>query len=162
MNETIERDAEVRALHERLMDGWNAGSAADFAAAWTESGSLVGFDGTHLRGRAEIERFHEPLFRTYLRGTRLVGDVQSVRWLAPGVALMHTTGGTIPRGKSRPSRERDSLQTLVAVEEDGQWRLAAFQNTRVRPIGRTFGGTLSWLISDWLWKIMGTKGNATR
>ncbi len=45
------------------------------------------------------------------------------------------------RGKSVPSPERDSIQTLVATKRAGEWRLAAFQNTRVRPIGRNAAGT---------------------
>jgi hypothetical protein len=38
-----------------------------------------------------------------------------VRFLSPDVALMHAVGGTVMRGKSEPSPERDSIQTLVAI-----------------------------------------------
>ena len=56
-------------------------------------------------------------------------------------------------GKSAPSAGRASIQTLVAVERRGQWRIAAFQNTRVRPMGRNTAGALLWLLSDWLWTV---------
>jgi uncharacterized protein (TIGR02246 family) len=128
-------EAAVRALYQQLMEGWNHGSAEAFAAPFAGDGDLIAFDGTHFRGHQEIVPFHQQLFQTHLKGTRLVGQVISVRFLGPDVALMHARGGTIMRGKSDPSPERDSIQTLVAMKCGDQWRLAAFQNTRVRPHG---------------------------
>jgi len=92
------------------MDGWNKGSAQAFSAPFTEDGHLVAFDGTHFKGREEIVTFHQPLFDKWLKKTRLVGEVESVRHLSPDVALMHARGGTIMRGKSRPSPERWTAQ----------------------------------------------------
>jgi uncharacterized protein (TIGR02246 family) len=149
----------VRALYEQLMDGWNQGSAEAFAAPFCEDGDLIGFDGTHLKGRAEIVSFHQPLFDKWLKGTRLVGRVKAVRFLSDKVALIHAVGGTVMRGKAEASPERDSIQTLVAVRRDGDWRLAAFQNTRVRPMGRSPGGTFVWLLSDRLWKTFGPRSS---
>lgn len=146
-------EAAVRALYQQMMDAWNVGSGEAFAAVFTEDGDLIAFDGTHFKGRREIAPFHQRLFDTHLKGTRLVGQVTSVRFLSPDVALMHAVGGTVMRGKSAPSPERDSIQTLVATKRGGEWRLAAFQNTRIRPIGRNVAGTLVWLLSDWLWKV---------
>jgi uncharacterized protein (TIGR02246 family) len=143
---------EVRALYTRAMDGWNIGSGAAFAAPFADACDFVAFDGVRFRGRDELVRAHDPLFKTHLRGTRLVGDVTDVRFVGNDVAVLHAHGGTVPRGKSRPAPERDSIQTLVAVKRDGQWQLIAFQNTRVRPIGRNVLGTLLWLVSDWFWK----------
>lgn len=55
------------------------------------------------------------------------------------------------------SLERDSIQTLVAVKRGDEWRLAAFQNTRVRPMVRNTWTALIWLFTDWLWKVFGSK-----
>ena len=77
-----------------------------------------------------------------------------MRFLSPDVALMHAVGGTVMRGKTDPVPERDSIQTLVAIrQEDGEWRLAAFQNTRLHPIGHGAGVVLIWTLSDLLWKV---------
>jgi hypothetical protein len=57
------------------------------------------------------------------------------------------------RGKSEPSPERDSIQTLVATREDGEWRLAAFQNTRVRTMGPNPIAFVLWALTDLLWKV---------
>jgi uncharacterized protein (TIGR02246 family) len=147
-------EAAIHTLYQRAMDGWNQGSGEDFASAWAEDGHLIGFDGTHLKSREEIARFHDPLLRTHLRGTRLVGAVTDVEFPAPGIAVLHARGGTIIAGSSKPAPERDSIQTLVAVQQGREWRLRSFQNTRVRPIGRTGAGTLIWLFTDWLWRVL--------
>ena len=159
-DESVSTDEmEIRALYERAMDGWNEGSGAAFAAAWAEDGHLIGFDGTHLTGRAAIAQFHEPLFKTYLKGTRLVGTVTDVEFPASDVAVFHARGGTIMADESQPTPERDSIQTMVAVRRFGEWQLLTFQNTRVRPMGSDTAGTLLWLTFDWLWKKL-VKGRA--
>jgi hypothetical protein len=76
-----------------------------------------------------------------------------VRFLAPDVALVIARGGTVARGRTKPAAERDSIQTLVAVRDDGKWRLTSFHNTRVRPIGERRIGAVLWLVNDMLWKL---------
>lgn len=146
-------DAEqVRRLYLAVMDGWNAGDAKAFAAPFADEADFIAFDGSRFHGRDEIVKSHEPLFQKYMKGTRLVGDVIDLRFVAPDVAVMHARGSTIMRGRREPSPERDSLQTMVAVRRDDRWQLVAFQNTRVRPIGKNALGTLLWLATDWCWK----------
>src|ERR671911_3177885 len=147
-------EAAVRALYQQLMDGWNQGSGDAFAAVFTEGGDLVGFDGTHLKGRQEIAPFHQQLFGKWMKGSRLVGQVKDVRLLHPDIAVMHAVGSTVMRGKSEPVPERDSIQTLVATRQEGDdWRLAAFQNTRLHPINNSAITFLIWTLSDLLWKV---------
>ena len=147
-------EAAVRSLYQELMNGWNRGSGEAFAAAFAHDGDLVAFDGTYFKGREEIAPFHQELFDKWLKGTRLVGKVEEVRFLSPEVAVMHAVGSTVMRGKSEPSPERDSIQTLVAVrEKDDEWRLAAFQNTRVRHMGPNPIAFVLWMLTDLLWKV---------
>ncbi len=153
-------EAAVRGLYQQLMDGWNRGSGATFAAVFTEDGDLVAFDGTHFKGHQEIAPFHQQLFDKWMKGARLVGQVKDVRFLSPDVAVMHAVGSTVMPGKTEPSPERDSIQTLVATRQGGEWRLAAFQNTRVRLMGNA-GAFLAWTLSDWLWKVFGLDKKTT-
>ena len=155
-------EAAVRDLYRRLLDGWNEGSGSAFAAPFAEDGDLVAFDGTHFEGREEISAFHQELFDRWMKGTRLVGEVRDVRFLGPDAAVVHAVGGTVMRGKTEPSPERDSIQTLVATREDDGWRLAAFQNTRVRPIVGSARAFLLWTFSDLLWRVFGPKGGPAR
>jgi uncharacterized protein (TIGR02246 family) len=146
-------EAAVRDVYQQFMEAWNRGSGTALAQVFTQDGDLVGFDGTHLKGRRDIAQFHQRLFDRWLKGSRLVGKVIDVRFLAADVALIHAVGGTVLRGRRSPAPERDSIQTLVATRDDeGGWRLAAFQNTRLRLMGsgRAF---LVMTLSDWLWKV---------
>jgi uncharacterized protein (TIGR02246 family) len=111
----------IRGLYEQLMDGWNKGNADAFAAPFTVDADFIAFDGTRFRGRRVIASSHQPLFNSWLKGSRLTGEVTSLRFLTPEVALMHALGGTIMPGKSAPSPERDSIQTLVVVKHDEAW-----------------------------------------
>jgi uncharacterized protein (TIGR02246 family) len=135
---SAENESAIRALYFQMIDGWNKGDGNVFAAPFAEDADLVGFDGTHLKGHQEIASFHQRLFDTFVKGSRLIGKVRSVRFLTPDVAIMHSVGGTIMAGQSDIESERNSVHTLVAKKGDvnSQWRIVAFQNTRAQYIGR--------------------------
>jgi uncharacterized protein (TIGR02246 family) len=146
-------EAEIRALFDDLLADWGRGDGEAYGSRFTGDADYVAFDGTHTRGRREIAASHQELFDKFLQGTQLTGRILSVKFLNYDAALVHATGGTVMREKSRPSPERDSIQTLVAVREGATWRFAAFHNTRVRPIGRSAATFLLWAITDKLWRI---------
>lgn len=129
-------EAAICALLQQLMDGWNKGSGEAFAAPFAEDADFVAFDGSYFKGREDIASFHQVHFDQFLKGTRLVGKVRSVRFLTPEVAIMHAVAGTVMPGQSDIEPERNSTQTLVARKQGGEWRLAAFQNSRAQYLGR--------------------------
>ena len=146
-------EAAIRELFGLLLDDWGRGDGEAYGSRFTEDADYVAFDGTRTRGRREISASHQQLFDKFLKGTRLTGRVLSIKFPSPDVALVHATGGTVMRGKTRPSPERDSIQTLVAVREGAEWRFAAFHNSRVRPIGSNAATFLLWAVTDRLWRI---------
>jgi uncharacterized protein (TIGR02246 family) len=128
-----EDEQAIRGLMSRTYDAWASADARAYAEAFTEDSDYVAFDGTRCRGRAENEALHASLFGTVLKGTRLQGAVESVRFLTREVAVAHATGSVVWPWQKQASRRRLSRQTLVLVKRDGSWRIAAFHNTRVRP-----------------------------
>jgi uncharacterized protein (TIGR02246 family) len=153
-------EAQILALFEDLLGDWGRGDGEAYGSRFTEHADYVAFDGTRTRGRREIATSHQQLFDKWLKGTRLTGRVLSIKFPSPDVAIVHATGGTVMRGKTKPSPERDSIQTLVAVREGTVWRFAAFHNSRVRPIGNDPATFLIWALTDRLWRIFvpGKKG----
>jgi uncharacterized protein (TIGR02246 family) len=134
MNNTNDTDA-VQTLYYALLDAWNRRSAADFAALFTDDGSIVGFDGSMSNSRAEIEAHLSPIFADHPTG-KYIGIVREVRFLNPEAALVRTVAGIIPAGQGDINPAQNSVQSLVAVKQNGQWRIAMYQNTPARFDGR--------------------------
>lgn len=148
-------EAAIRALFQKVIDGWNKGDGEFYAESFDEEADYIAFDGSHTSGRAEIAATHQELFDKWLKGTRLVGEIKNIRFLTAETALVLTTGGTILKGKDKPTTERDSIQTLVAVKENADWKFTAFHNNRIRPIKDQPKRALLWKLTDWLWKVFG-------
>jgi uncharacterized protein (TIGR02246 family) len=90
----------IRGLFRRLLDAWGRGDGSAYGALFTDDADYVAFDGSRTIGRPAIAESHQRLFDTWLRGTRLTGRIEAVRFLGPDVALVHATGGTIFAGKT--------------------------------------------------------------
>ncbi|GAA2213990.1 SgcJ/EcaC family oxidoreductase [Nonomuraea monospora] len=119
--------SDLTELLDSLVEAWNGGDAAAYAAVFTDDADYITFDGTHLRGRAAIESSHRWLFDGPLKGSTMsgVGDAM-IKPLADGAALVIAGGGTAVDGRHRPS-----VVTFTAVRTPEGWRFASFQNTRV-------------------------------
>jgi uncharacterized protein (TIGR02246 family) len=141
-NEAIERrpiphdtaDADeqaVRDLFRQLLDAWGRGDGDAYGALFADDADYVAFDGSNRRGSVVIAAEHQQLFDTWLKGTRLVGQIDGLSFLGPDVALVHASGGTIFPGQKDECGRRPSIQTLVAVRRDDGWRFRAFHNTRI-------------------------------
>ena len=145
-------EAAIRGLFDALLEDWGRGDGDAYGSRFTQDADYVAFDGSRTTGLRNIASSHQRLFDKYLKGTRLTGRIESIRFLGPDIALVHATGGTVMRGKSSPSPERDSIQTLVAVRRGDEWRFAAFHNSRIRPIS-SGGGFVIWALTDKLWRL---------
>ena len=153
-----QRDLEaLHTLQRELFGAWAAGNADAYADLFTEDADYIAFDGANQKGRVAIAEGHRPLFERWLKDSRLVGDTLSIRFLAPEVALLYARGDTVLAGKAVPEPGRKSVQTLVAVKQQGHWRFAAFHNTRLRPIQPGFGGIIAWKLADLSWRVFGPK-----
>lgn len=124
-------EAELHDLFDHLLDAWARGDGQTYGSLFTNEADYIAFDGSNRRGTQAIAAEHQQLFDTWLKGTRLVGTVESIRFLTSDVAVLRTTGGTIFPGQGDERGRRPSIQTLVAVKRAGTWRFEAFHNTRV-------------------------------
>ena len=120
----------IRAIHQRMIDAWNAGDAAAFAAPFTDEANFVAFEGTHLKGRREIASFHQRVFDTVVKGTRLQGEVKFVHFLSAVVAVMHSVVRVTLRGQTEASPSRDSMQLTVVAKRNGERRSEGLMNAR--------------------------------
>lgn len=75
-------EAAVSTLYRQLLDAWNRQSASEYAAPFTDDANVVGYDGSQMNGRAEIESTIAAIFRDH-RTASYIGIVRSVRFLSP-------------------------------------------------------------------------------
>ncbi len=129
-------EAEVRALYRQILDAWNQRNAGDMAALFAEDGNVVGFDGSPLNRRAEIESAMRQIFADHLTAA-YVGKIREVRFLTPEVAILRAVVGMVPPGQADLNPAVNAIQTLVAARHaGGRWRVELFQNTPAQFHGR--------------------------
>jgi uncharacterized protein (TIGR02246 family) len=126
---------DVSDLYCALLDAWNRHDAAAYAGLFTDDGYVVGFDGSEMNGRKEIEQSLSGIFADHETG-RYVAKVRAERVVSDGVGLLAGVAGLVPAGQSDLNPELTAVQTLVAKQEGGSWRILQFQNTPARLHGR--------------------------
>ena len=128
-------EAEVRSLYERLLDAWNKRDAAAYAALFEDGANVVGFDGSQMTGRSEIETTLAQIFAHHQTAS-YVSKVREVRLLTPDVAILRAVVGMVPPGQTDINPAVNAIQSLTAVKRDGRWQIALFQNTPAQFHGR--------------------------
>jgi len=120
----------IKDIITRMIDAWNRGDGAQFAAPFTEGADFIAFEGTHLKGRKQIREFHQRLFDSEFKGTRLEGAPKFVHFLGPAVAVMYAWGTTTLKGQTNASPSRDSMQLFIVTKHEGEWLCDAMLNAR--------------------------------
>ncbi len=128
-------EAEIRALYQQLLGNWNKRQGEAYAALFAEDGNLIGFDGSQVNGRTEIESHLRSIFADHLTGI-YVGKAREVRLLTPDVALVRAVAGMVPPKQSDLNPQLNTIQTLVARKTENRWHIALFQNTPAQFQGR--------------------------
>jgi uncharacterized protein (TIGR02246 family) len=128
-------EAVCRVLYHRLLDRWNERDGRGMAGLFAEDGSVVGFDGSQLNGRAAIEAEMVRIFEHH-QPAAFVGIVREVRRLTNDVELLRAVAGMVPPGHDDINPAVNAIQSLIAVRREGEWKLALFQNTPAQFHGR--------------------------
>lgn len=127
---------DIQTLHREILSSWNDRDAAAYARFFTEDANVIGFDGSEMNGRAEIEQSLAQIFSDHPTGA-YVTKIRHVRYVSPDVAILRAVAGMVPAGRSDVNPELNAIQTLLAVKRDGHWLATMFQNTPAAYHGRT-------------------------
>ncbi len=128
-------DQRITDLFDRMCQAWTDGDAVAFGRCFTADCDYVSFDGYLEHGREPMVESHDRLFRGVLFGSALLGQVESIRHVADGVALVHATGSVLVAWRKRLPKRRLTRNTIVAVRGTEGWRFTAIHNGRIRPVG---------------------------
>ena len=113
-----------------LEEAWNAADGAGFARSFAEDADFVNIRGEHVRTREVIAKGHQAIFNTIYAGSVVHYQVAGVRAIAPEVLLAHVRA-TLNAPTGPLAGEHRSLFTVVLVEDQNAWSIAAFHNTLI-------------------------------
>lgn len=120
--------AAIAALTQKMVAGWAYGDADTIAGLFVEDGTLI-LAGTFCDGREEIRDYFAKAFEGKYKGTQVTGKPISIRFLGPNAAILLSNGGVLESGETEVSEAGAIRASWLVVQQDGQWRLAAYQNT---------------------------------
>ena len=126
---------EISRLYRDLLAAWNERDAAAFAALFADDGHVIGFDGSEMHGRDEIESELGRIFADH-ETAAYVAKVRSEQTVTPEVVVLRAVAGMVPRGHADLNPSVNAVQSLVAAKKDGDWRIVLFQNTPAQLHGR--------------------------
>ncbi|NKX86972.1 SgcJ/EcaC family oxidoreductase [Nocardia coubleae] len=127
-------DIAIAEVFQQLQRTWTANDAEAFGALFTEDSDYVSYDGTRAIGREQHQRNHDRLFRGVLAGSALTGELESIRYITPDVAIVYGTASVLMPWRSRLPKRRLSRQTIVLLRTENGWKITAIHNGRVRPV----------------------------
>jgi len=118
----------IASLTQRVIAAWAYHDASSFADVFTEDGTMI-LAGAYRKGRTEIRDYMAAAFEGRYKGTQVTGKPIDMRPLGDGAAILLSQGGVLEPGDSEVSEQAAIRAAWVVVRQDGQWRLAAYQNT---------------------------------
>lgn len=120
--------AAIAALTQKVLAAWAYHDADTFANVFVEDGTMI-LSGVFCSGRDEIREHMVKEFEGRWKGTQVTGKPISIRSLGPDVMILLSLGGILASGETEVSEGSAIRASWLAVRQDGEWKLAAYQNT---------------------------------
>ncbi len=118
----------ILSVIQAVYHAWEAGDADAFSELYTDDATVVQ-PGIHKRNRDDIRTTMAAGFAGPLKGSRVLDEPQSVRFLGSDNAVVITEGGVLMAGQSEVPAERLVRATWVLTKQNEQWYVAAYQNS---------------------------------
>lgn len=121
-------EQDIKILYSSLLNAWNAQNALGFSELFLEDGNVIGYDGSPLNGKKAIFEELERIF-SHHPTSRFVYKIWEIREISCDTVLLRSVVGMVPRSNLNLIESVNALQSLIAVQKDGEWKIALFQNT---------------------------------
>ena len=131
----VNDEKDIHSLYKKLLENWNKNISSDFANLFLEDGNVIGFDGSQMNGRQQIDNELDQIFSNH-KVASYVGIIREIRSIAPGIFIVRAVAGMVPPGKTEIMPERNAIQSLVVTREQEGFSIALYQNTPASFDGR--------------------------
>jgi uncharacterized protein (TIGR02246 family) len=131
----VGNNTQIEKLYKELLDFWNKQDAKGMASLFARDGNIVGFDGSQMNGKMQIESEIKQIF-SHHQTASYVGKIREIRFLGPDIVLLRAVAGMVMPGEKDINPEVNAIQSLIAIKEDNAWRISFFQNTPAQFHGR--------------------------
>ncbi|MGZ3772543.1 MAG: SgcJ/EcaC family oxidoreductase [Pseudobdellovibrionaceae bacterium] len=121
-------ETSIKRLYHNLLQGWNKRNAADVAELFMDDGTIIGFDGSHIRGRDEIEKHLTSIFYDHATAS-YISKIRNIKWITSEVAILSAIAGMVPPRNTDINPDLNAVQVLMTYKENNHWKIAFFQNT---------------------------------
>ncbi len=128
----------IRELNAAAEAAWNKHDAATMDQHFVADCDFVNVFGEWISGRDNLVKTHTFLFAGPLRESYRRFNLEKIRFLRPGVAVVHVRGLNTDRNGKLLEGDEGAMGVLVMVKERGKWWIVAGQNTLVRPLPEGF------------------------
>ncbi len=120
----------IRKVLTDFTEAWNKHDAKAFSMAFAEDADFTNVRGTSAHGRAEVEKFHAPLFATRFKDTNQKMTEIKIRFIKPDVAAVDArwemTGAKGREGQDIPIRK--GLLNFVMTKDRDKWFITVMHN----------------------------------
>ncbi|MFE2994653.1 SgcJ/EcaC family oxidoreductase [Nocardia sp. NPDC059246] len=124
-------DSAVRALFDAASAAWADGDIEAFVECYADTATAI-LPGVYLPGKQAIRADMGAAFAGPLKSSRRIHEVDYIRVLDGGTAVVISKSVTVPRGETEPAAERWEWGTWVLVQHDGRWLIEAYHGSPQR------------------------------
>ncbi|MNV14212.1 hypothetical protein D3C71_1048870 [compost metagenome] len=126
---------EIESLYSELMEAWNKRDAQRMANLFAPEGEMIGFDGSIAVGPEDIYGHLKPVFDHHPTAPYIT-KIRTISPLSKDAALLRAIAGMVPPGQQELNPKVNAHHTLLAVHNQGEWKIRLFQNTPAQFHGR--------------------------
>jgi uncharacterized protein (TIGR02246 family) len=139
MSQASPDETAIRAIIQEEIAAWNSGDAPAYSRHFAPDGTFTNIRGQFFTGRQAFLERHEYLFKDPFQGSTLKQDVVSLKFVRPEVAVVEVLTSLTGIRQLSPGMHPDEKGRLrtrllqVMVKDGGEWKVAAYHNTDVKP-----------------------------
>jgi uncharacterized protein (TIGR02246 family) len=127
---TTDNETGVRSVLTAFVDAWNKHDPEAFSMVFAEAADFTNVRGMGAHGRAEVAKFHAPVFATIFKDSHQTIADAKIRFIKADVAAVDAwwemTGAKTRDGQEIPLRK--GLLNFVMTKENGHWLITVMHN----------------------------------